>query len=223
MVRIGQMNERHILLFCYIYSDTQDKKVVTTHDTEQALIRQMASGSTDAFTVIYNQHWEELFQQATRMLRSRDAAKDIVQEVFLSLWNRRSEIKISDSLAAYLYTSVRNRCISYIRRNITHRDYLVMLTETEASDLSAKPELQLHLKQVQQAIHTAVNNLPERMQLVYRLSREQNLSRKEIAGQLGISELTVKAQIHNALVAIREAITQVPGPLTALLFFLFEK
>lgn len=192
------------------------------HDSDQHLLEQMAQGNADAFTTLYHRYWESLFLMSSRMLRSTEVAEDIIHDVFLALWNRRQQLAI-DSLEAYLVTSVRYAVIRYIQRNITHRDYLAMLTETQVSELSGTPELQLQLKQLQQVIDTAVKNMPTRMQEVYRLSREENLSRKEIAERLGIAEFTVKKQMQSALALIRKAIAQVPGSLIVLLLSLFEK
>ncbi len=188
--------------------------------TDQALLKAMAADDREAFTMLYRRYWEDLFATAARVLRSKEEAADVVQDVFLSFWNRRHELDINGPVAAYLRTSARYKAIHYIEKNITRRDYLAMLTETEVSRLVGSPELQVQLKELQSAIHKAVVQMPPKMQEVYRLSREQHLPHKEIAEQLGISDETVKKHIQHALQAIRKAIGDVPGSLTLLLFAL---
>lgn len=166
----------------------------------------MAEGDTDAFATIYDHYWESLFLTAVKTLRSKEDAADVVQDVFLSLWNRRGEIAIEGSPGAYLQTSVRYKAIHYIEKNITRRDYLAMLTETAVTNLEASAEIKLQLKQVQEAIHAVIEQMPPKMKQVYQLSRQENLTHKEIAARLGISDETVKKHIQHALQLIKSTI-----------------
>lgn len=187
------------------------------------LLIQMAAGDKGAFSVLYHRYWETLFVTAGNVLRSKDDAADVVQEVFLNIWNKRHELVITGSFLAYLKASTRNRAINFIEKNITRRDYLAMLTETEVESLSTSPEAQLQLKELQTVIHTTVQQLPPKMQEVYLMSRHQHLSHQEIADHLGISAKTVKKHIQLALQAIRKALDTLPGSLTHLLVIIFLK
>ena len=151
------------------------------------------------FTSIYRRYWEELFTTAVKALRGKEEAADVVQDVFLSFWTRRNELNIQGSLAAYLHTSVRYKCIHYIEKNITRRDYLHLLSEVEGGSFSTRAESDLQLKELQLRIHKTVAKMPVKMQVVYNLSRNEHLSHKEIAGNLSISVETVKKHIHHAL------------------------
>lgn len=182
----------------------------------------MVAGDKEAFTAIYERYWEPLFVTAAKVLRSRDDAADIVQDVFLSLWNRRGELTIEGSPEAYLQTSVRYKAIHYIEKNITRRDYLAMLTETPTTDLAASAEMQLQLKQVQQAIQQAIEQMPPKMREVYQLSRQDQLTHKEIAARLGISDETVKKHIQHALQFIRTALGAGNISLGALIILLLK-
>jgi len=84
----------------------------------------LASGDTAAFTSLYRRYWESLFLTAVKVIRCKQDAADIVQEIFMSLWRRREELAITGSLAAYLQTSVKYKTIHYIEKNITRRHYL---------------------------------------------------------------------------------------------------
>jgi len=175
--------------------------------TDDVLLSRMREDDSEAFTLIYRRYWEDLFVTAAKVLRGKEEASDVLQDVFLSLWNRRKEITIEGSLAAYLQTSVRYKAIHYIEKNITRRDYLALLTDVAVNTLPASAEIQLQLKEVQQIIHAAVATMPERMREVYQLSRHEHLTHKEIAERLGISTETVKKHIQHALQLIKTALS----------------
>ena len=171
--------------------------------TDEQLLQQMADGERQAFTLLYRRYWEDLFVTAAKALRDKEEAADVVQDVFLSLWNRRNDLNIQGSIAAYLHTSVRYKCIHYFEKNITRRDYLVQLAEVVISSASANAEINLQLKEIEQTVNKAVAKMPAKMQEVYKLSRQGHLSHKEIAENMNISVETVKKHIHHALHLIR--------------------
>jgi RNA polymerase sigma-70 factor (family 1) len=179
------------------------KTVVMFHTSDEQLLQQMACGDRSAFTLLYQRYWEDLFITAAKALRGKEEAADVVQEVFLSLWNRRNELNIQGSLSAYLHTSVRYKCIHYIEKNITRRDYLVQLVDVA---IGSNAEINLQLKGMQQTINKAVAKMPAKMKEVYKLSRQQHLSYKEISENLSISVETVKKHIQHALQLIRKDI-----------------
>jgi RNA polymerase sigma-70 factor (ECF subfamily) len=174
--------------------------------SDEDLLLQMAADNQQAFTMLYRRYWSALFTTAVKVLRGRQEAEDVIQDVFLSLWNRRKELKIAGSLAAYLQVSIRYKAIHYIEKNITRRDYLALLTDVAINTLPASPEIQLQLKQVQETISDVVAKMPSKMQEVYRLSRHEQLSHKEIAEKMGISSETVKKHVQHALQLIKAAL-----------------
>lgn len=180
----------------------------------------MRRDDQEAFTLLYRRYWEDLFVAAAKVLRGKEEAADVVQDVFLSLWNRRHEINIEGSLAAYLQVSVRYKAIHYIEKNITRRDYLALLTDVVINTIPPAAEVQLQLKEVKQAIHDTVARMPPKMQEVYRLSRQEHLSHKEIADKLGISVETVKKHIQHALQLIKTALGYTSVSLSMLLLHL---
>jgi RNA polymerase sigma-70 factor (ECF subfamily) len=175
--------------------------------TDEILLSLVADGDKEAFTMLYRRYWEDLFISAARALRSKTDAADLVQDIFLSIWNRRNDLRITGSLAAYLQTSVRYKVIKYIEKNITRRDYLVLLTEVLVNYQPPDAESQLQIKELQHVIHSAVEQMPNKMREVYQLSRKHHLSHKEIAERLAISDETVKKHIQHALQIIKTAIS----------------
>lgn len=175
-------------------------------ESEKIWLENLAAGSRDAFTNIYNCYWESMLLTAAKVLRSPDDACDVVQEVFLSLWNRRSEMVNIGSLGAYLHTSVKYKSIHFIEKNIHKRDYLALLNETAVHYLQEDPDSALQLKQLTEVINNVVEGMPPKMQAVYKLSRNHHLTHRQIAEQLGISQETVKKHIQHALEIIKIAI-----------------
>ena len=171
--------------------------------SDDQFLQDMDDNNEEVFTSIYRRYWEELFITAVKVLRSKEEAADVVQDVFLSFWKRRKELNIEGSLAAYLHTSIRYKCIQYIKKNITRRDYLLLLSEVEISGFFTNAESDLQLKELQQTINKTVAKMPSKMQKVYNLSRNEHLSHKEIAGNMSISVETVKKHIQHAMSLIK--------------------
>ncbi|WP_205508883.1 RNA polymerase sigma factor [Longitalea arenae] len=185
--------------------------------TDELLLSQVADGDKDAFTLLYRRYWQSLFTTAAKALRSKTDAADLVQDIFLSIWNRRHDLRITGSLAAYLQTSVKYSVIKYIEKNITRRDYLVLITEMLVHYQPPDAESQLQIKELQSLIQSAVEQMPQKMREVYQLSRKHHLSHKEIAERLGISDETVKKHIQHALQIIKTAISHNATTLAVLL------
>lgn len=195
----------------------EQQKVIP--DTDSGLLQQLAEGDRQAFTILYRRYWEGLFVTAAKALRSKEEAADVVQEVFLSLWKRRNEINVEGSLAAYLHTGVRYKCIHYIEKNIHRRDYLVVLKEVALDTDFVNAEITLQVKEIEETINKTVSKMPPKMQEVYKLSRQEHLSHKEIADYMSISVETVKKHIHHALNLIRTDLPSDTFILASMIFF----
>jgi RNA polymerase sigma-70 factor (ECF subfamily) len=172
--------------------------------TDEELLQEMAEGRQEAFKLLYRRYWEEMFVTATNALRNKDDAADVVQDIFLSIWNRRHELDIRESVAAYLHSSVRYKCIHYIEKNITRHDYLVHLADVAVSFSHPNAEIDLQLKELQQTIRKSIDRMPPKMQKAYKLSRQEHLTYKEISNSMSISVETVKKHIQHALCFIRK-------------------
>lgn len=176
--------------------------------TDEELILRMKSGEQTAFTEIYNRHWEKMASYAIRLTRSEDEAADIVQEIFVSLWNRSAELEIKGTLISYLIKATRNLSLRYIQKNIVKHDFLLRLSAHHKISITDIVE-EIIVKELQLKVDDAVTRLPSKMQQIYLLSRNEQLSYREIAELLGIAEGTVKKQISNALKLISASIS--PG------------
>jgi RNA polymerase sigma-70 factor (ECF subfamily) len=188
--------------------------------TDDDLLKLLRDGDRESFAQIYERYWEPMFLYSAKVIRSRDDAADIVQEVFVSIWKRRAELMLTSELAPYLFRCVRNLSIKYIHKNILRENFLATLTDS-CSTLDGNQRPALELKELETQINAAVSRLPPKMQEVYLLSRRDHCSNKEIAARLGIAETTVKKQMSNALKVIRTNLNH--GTVSAVIAFLIAR
>lgn len=188
--------------------------------TDLQLIASLKEGNDAAFTEIYNRHWEKMAAYAIRLTKSEEEGADIVQEMFVSLWKRRASLEIKSTLISYLIKGTRNLSLKHIEKNLSKHGFLERLT-AQSAHLYTDFNDTLSLKELQGTIDEAVAKLPAKMQQIYLLSRDEQLSYREISERLGIAEGTVKKQISNALKILSAHIKpNLSGPLYLILMHL---
>lgn len=164
------------------------------------LVALLKEGNRGAFAEIYNRYKGILFVHAYKRLLSPDEAEDAVHDLFAALWSGRLNFNLhTGNLSGYLYSAVRNRVLKVIAKRQFAEGYLVSLEEPE----NAATDHRLRENQLKAIIEKEVALLPARMREIFELSRNAQLSHKEIALQLDVSEKTVKNQINNALKILR--------------------
>ena len=165
---------------------------------DEKLFDMLCQDNRRAFGEIYSRYWDKLYIYTAKAIRDKEAAKDIIQEIFVSLWQRRQSLKNTQSLSGYLFTAARFKGITYIQRNLKNSGCEASLVAHFTGRQDSLNEL-LDAKELNTIINKKVERLPEKMKEVYILSRNEQLSYKEIAERLQISDKTVKKQISNAL------------------------
>lgn len=166
---------------------------------EKELLQQLKQSDEHALAQLYKAHWQPLFLSAYNILKDKKACEDIVQEIFLHLWIRRQTLEVRESLKTYLSTAVRYQVFHHIRKQSKRQ----FVPESEDMLLAENPDEGLLCKDLYGQVHQVVEELPERCRLIYRLSREEQLSHKEIANRLNISIKTVENQLTIALRRVR--------------------
>jgi RNA polymerase sigma-70 factor (family 1) len=170
--------------------------------SDQQLVALLKAGDELAFNEIYSRYSLRLYYQANQMLRDQEAAKDLVQELFITLWGSAVQLKPDINLAGYLYVAVRNRVFKLIEKGKVRNDYLSAIAKY-ATEISTQTMDELNEKELQLILQREIDLLPPRMREIFEMSRQQNLSHSEIALQLGISDKTVKKQINKVLKILR--------------------
>jgi len=168
------------------------------------LVTALKKGDQAAFTEIYNRYWDKLFSMAGHKLDRLEDAEEVVQGIFVSLWNRRLDLAITTTLSAYLAVSTKYRVIKVLNKQFHQKKYAESLGSYGLLDDSTQEWLEF--MELKGRLEVLVSGLPEKCQLVYRMSREQGFSQKQIARELDISEKTVEAHLGKATKKIRSSL-----------------
>lgn len=178
---------------------------------ERALVARSRAGDVRAFESVFHQHYAPLCGFAERLLRSPDAARDAVQDVFVVVWKRRESCQGCDNLRLYLVTAVRNRVLKVLRhRSVVERTRARMTRERRSPGAGAGPETpeeSLGASELAAAVERIISQLPERSREAYLLHRREGLSYGEIAELMGVSVRTVENHIARALRGLREGLS----------------
>ncbi len=176
-------------------------------------MRLLSENDKAAFAEIYHRYWEVLLGMAYNRLKNRQSVEDVVHDVFAGIWINRNRQEIG-SLRNYLATAVKYRILKEVKKAALARQYSRTLSAMQSfSDLDAA----LDHKVILTLLHKEVEVLPEKCKLVFRYSREQGLTIREIAQKMHISPKTVENQLNKALRRLRLTLKNLPF----LLFFFF--
>lgn len=174
--------------------DLSDKMLLTTIDEHLG------------FRTLYSRYWEALYKKAFHRFGNSADAEDAVQEIFISLWRNKHTIQVDETLSPYLFTALKYYIIKQVYLK-AKRGIQVALSTEKLEHFEFSSEELLQYKELQSAIAEEVNELPERMKEIYRMSRVEHLQIAEIAMKLNISEQTVKNTLTTALKRLRESLS----------------
>lgn len=184
----------------------------------------LKSGSEKAFRMIMNQWYSRLFNFANGYLNNSENTREVLQDVFLRLWDHRSNLTDDTILNAYLFTLTRNRCVDLLRRERLMMQFRTDKQEeyrqlTENFNALSDPILDdIFAMEMQTEINQAVNRLPEQCRKVFILSRINGLKIREIGSELELSEKTVESHLTKALKTIRQALEKkFPGSINLIM------
>jgi RNA polymerase sigma-70 factor (family 1) len=165
--------------------------------TDQELIERIGAGDERAFEDLYDRFWEKLLYFARQKTGDLMDAENVVQDVFISLWNRRSAIRITSDVASYLMVSVKYRIIRLFEKQ--KRQKLHEQKSLSSFDLLDNSTQQyLDLEELRVELEVQICKLPEKSAIIFRMNKEQGMSHKQISDELGISEQAVNAHLVRA-------------------------
>ncbi|HET8736821.1 MAG TPA: RNA polymerase sigma-70 factor [Pricia sp.] len=171
-----------------------------------------------AFRELYNILWKPLYVRVFTILRNRQVCEDILQEVWIDLWQRRKDIE-NENIEAYLFRAVRFKAYNHYRNATTRRTILQNLLATRESIHKNDVEESVNLKETERAVMSLIDTLPPKCKRVFELSRLEGLKNREISQKLNISKSTVENHISNALKVLKAHIASLV--LTAGWFLLY--
>lgn len=170
--------------------------------SEIELVTLIKAGDIRAFDEFYKRNWKALYQTAYRSTCSEEDAKDLVQTVFINLWNNRYNLNPDVYSTSYLFRILKNNIINFYKQDLARRKRLENLLQPDYINQYTNED-KLIAKELSIVIDGEIRELPRKMQEVFILSRQQNLSVNEISETLNITPRTVKNQLSNALKILR--------------------
>nr|WP_321413309.1 RNA polymerase sigma-70 factor [uncultured Allomuricauda sp.] len=169
-----------------------------SNQSDEELVARIRKEDKKAFGILFDRYWERLLLQARIKLNSEFEAEEVVQDVFVGLWKRRHKLELRYTFHSYIASCVKYEIFArYAKREKNKRfvhdeNEILQLVDTNTEDW-------LDYESVRSMIEKAVEELPERCRLVFKMSREEGLSHKEISEELNIGTKTVEAHITKAI------------------------
>lgn len=191
---------------------------------ELELIQRLKSGDKAIFETVFEDNYKNLVLYAKKFVIETEIARDVVQDVFIYLWDKRTKLNIDKSLSSYLFRAVHNSCINHLKRESTKEAYIrnFLLKINNGIRMAGKSEnaheILVH-KDLSERIELVIEGLPEQCRNIFRMSRFRGLKNKEIAELYAISPRTVETQIYRALKVLKENVRPYTS-LTASLFLI---
>ncbi|MDN5284309.1 MAG: polymerase sigma-70 factor [Mucilaginibacter sp.] len=186
--------------------------------TDHQLLELIQQDDRVAFTELYNRYWDKLFTTAMHRLDDEHEAEEVVQEVFLSIWQRRETIRLTHTMNTYLSVAVKYRIINHLDKQYRKKRHIDHLTIT-APQQEDSTNRWLSEKELRKQLEHSISQLPDKCRIVFLLSREEQKTNAQIAAELNITEKTVEAHMTKALSALRQSLNlSIP-----LLLFLLKK
>jgi len=170
-------------------------------DSEAHIIKGIREGRESAFEILFSEYYRPLSVFALKYVGDLESAKEIVQNLFVNLYENRQKLLVTTSLKSYLYQSVRNSCLNQIKQNQTRKEHLANYGSEQEYDVDL--EARIRETELEHMVFKIVETLPPKCKNIFTLSRSKGFSNSEIAEKLGISKRTVETHISNALKTLR--------------------
>jgi len=170
--------------------------------SDEKLIAAIRENDYVSYNKLFVRYYNRLCQYVYGMLQDKDDSEDVVQELFLNLWNNRKKIMITENISGYLFKMAKNQALNHIRSTTNYRNLL----DNQDNTPGYYEENQLESDEFRIALYDCINQLPDRSKQVLLLHRVQGLKQKEIAEKLDISVKTIKNQIWTSLQKLRKCL-----------------
>jgi len=193
---------------------------VKNGSSNKELLPLLKEGDMIAFDAIYEIYSSRLYRFVLRYIKFETDAEEIVQEVFIKIWEAREKIDVYSSFESFIFTIAYNSTISLLRKRVHEKKYLEHLKTSQQFDNAPDSINEIQFKELSEKIDSLLNKLTPRQKEIFLLSREEGLKHEEIAKKLNISSNTVKNHIVKAL-AFLKSNTDSELMFSLLFFYLF--
>ena len=169
---------------------------------EEQLLFRIKNGDIEAYKYLFSLYYNDLYFFARKFLENREVAEEIVQDVFITIWENKDDWIINKSIKSYLFTAVKNRSINYLKSKINNINF-VNIDDTLSVNHILPVNQTLELEELDDLIQKAVSSLPPKCKEMFHLSRNSEMTYQQIADVLDVSKETFKSQISEALKKIK--------------------
>lgn len=183
---------------------TKQTKIAILH-TDEALLGRLQMNDQSALTELYDRYWDSAYLATYNVLRDKKLCEDVVQELFMDIWNRRAKINIKTTFKAYFFSCIRYQVFDQIRKKEKNVRTGLFQNLDERIHYNC-PESEYLYQELVEKINNTVEHLPKRCREVYMLSRNEHLSHAEISDRLHISTKTVENHMTKALKILRNSV-----------------
>ena len=186
---------------------------------EKTIIHKFKAGDAAAFDAIYNMYSKKLFNFAYGLLKDQDSAAEMVQEVFVTLWEKRNQVDVKFNFENYIFTITYNSIRKFFRKKSMEnkvKDFLLK----NSPEVIENADASIIYNELFELANKTIEKLPPKRKTVYKLSRHEGMTIKEIASQLNISTRTAENQLAKALKYLKEELQSL-SMLTLLFYYLF--
>ncbi|MEN8230222.1 MAG: RNA polymerase sigma-70 factor [Bacteroidota bacterium] len=188
---------------------------------DKKIIKRFKEGDAEAFDTIYRNYSKKMFHFALGLVKNQEIAKDLVQEVFVSLWEKRGQVNLNLNFDNYVFTIAYNSIRKFFRKKAIETKAIDHLLKDSPGIIESVDGTIIYNELLELANKT-IENLPPKRKIVYKLSRQEGMKIKEIAGRMNISTRTAENHLAKALKYLKEELTGI-SLLMLLFFFLFLK
>ncbi|MGV3687125.1 MAG: RNA polymerase sigma factor [Daejeonella sp.] len=187
-------------------------------EDEKELLIQLRDGSCQALDYFYHQYSLRIYRKVLKMVRVEVIAEELMQDVFVKIWDRRQGIDPDQSFKSYLYTIAQNLVYDFYRK-LAREEKLQGLIKSANSEMYVHVEEEIFLKETNEILNKAINNLPSQQKLVFTLCKLEGKSYEDAGAALGISSSTINGHIVKATRSVKGYIFREQN---ALFFFIFS-
>ncbi len=170
--------------------------------SDEGLLKLLKQQELGAFEEIYLRYWKKLYSTAFKRVQSREVSEELVQDIFTTLWMNRKIVQI-EILSAYLHSAVKYKVINHLEKEMSRRTYAEIQLRSPNFTTSNPTEETVLLNELNLALEKEIQKLPPKRQQIFKLSRQEHLSIKQVASHLGISEKTAENQLGKALKVLK--------------------
>lgn len=190
--------------------------------SEEEILARIAQDDRSIFEEVFRLHYTDLCRFCIKYVRDEHVAEELVQEVYINIWERRHTLNITTSVKAYLFTAVRNRSFNYLKLQIPKEQRKIGVEDVlDLGDNSEEMESKMVQEELHGYVQDAIDALPPKCQTIFNLSRNAGMTYKEIAEELDLSVKTVENQVGHALRKLREQLLPLWDKIMFLILFHF--